>query len=255
MIRKSTCRVLGGRSPGISWGNTSPCMIVSERERRTNNMTWVSAWERMGYASTQTGVVVSVTDGRGEPPERDKVILETAPAPWDSACEVRECARSVLCKPSKRGSLLDVLMASGELASKHSVPDTLPVCKRLKGKETKELNEFEKNIFPWEPMYEAQCAARHEWYSRDMRPELKRLRDRRTAHVRGKSGHSKARQVGHLRVTSAGIPQHEWRVCQTWSFMWEIAQKSVQGFNSIGRRRVRCQPPPGGARLTEPCHE
>ena len=40
-------------------------------------MAWVSARERMGHTSNQTGVAVSVTDGRGEPPERDKVILET----------------------------------------------------------------------------------------------------------------------------------------------------------------------------------
>ena len=50
----------------------------------------------VGYASTQTGIAVSVADGMGEPPEQDKVILETAPAPRDSAYEVRECARSVL---------------------------------------------------------------------------------------------------------------------------------------------------------------
>ena len=89
-------------------------------------MEWVSARERMEHASTQTWVAVSMKDVRGEPPERDKVILETVPAPRDSACEVRECARSVLCKLPKRGLLNEVLMALEEPALKHSAPDALP---------------------------------------------------------------------------------------------------------------------------------
>ena len=105
-------------------------------------MAWMSAHDGAGHASTQTGVVVSVTDGRGEPPEHDKVILETVPAPWDSACEVRQYAWSMLRKPPKRGLLHEVLMASEEPTSKRSVPDELAECRRLKGKRTKGLSEF-----------------------------------------------------------------------------------------------------------------
>ena len=116
----------GVEAPGSLGVTQDPCMSVPECERSTNNMAWVSARERMGYASTQTGIVVCVTDGRGKPPEWDKVMLETTPAPRVTACEVREHAPSMLCKPPKPGSLLDVLMASGEPVSKRSVPDTLP---------------------------------------------------------------------------------------------------------------------------------
>ena len=49
----------------------------------------------VGYASTQTGIAVSLTDGRGEPPKRDKIILETASATRDSAYEVRWVWESV----------------------------------------------------------------------------------------------------------------------------------------------------------------
>ena len=49
-------------------------------------MEWNGECDSVGEASTQTGVAVNVTDGSGEPPEREKIILETAPGPRDSVC-------------------------------------------------------------------------------------------------------------------------------------------------------------------------
>ena len=72
----------------------------------------MSAHETVGHGSTQTRVVGSVVDRRGEPPEWDKVISETATAPRDSACELG----SVCCEPPKRGSLFGIFMVSGEPA-------------------------------------------------------------------------------------------------------------------------------------------
>ena len=63
-------------------------MIVPECVQGMNNMAWMSVRECAGHASTQSGVTVSVTARRDEPPEHDKVILETMPDPRDSACEV-----------------------------------------------------------------------------------------------------------------------------------------------------------------------
>jgi len=123
----------GVEAPGSLGLTQAPGMIVPECVQSTSNMAWMSARESAGHASTQTGIAVSVTDGRGEPLKRDKVILETTPAPRDSACEVRECARSALCKLRKRGSLHEVLMALEEPASKLSVPGKLPERGRLKG--------------------------------------------------------------------------------------------------------------------------
>ena len=100
----------GVESVGSLGVTQAPSMIVSECVQGMRNMVWMSAQAGAGKALTQ--IAVSVTDVSNEPPERDKVILETAPAPWDSACEVRECARFVLCKPPKRGPLHEVLMAS-----------------------------------------------------------------------------------------------------------------------------------------------
>ena len=88
-----------------------------------NNMTWMSAHGRVEHGSTRTEVVVSVVDWRGEPPEWDRLVLETTPVPWDFAYEVRECARSVLCQPPKHGWWREVLMVSGGLACKSSVTD------------------------------------------------------------------------------------------------------------------------------------
>ena len=81
----------------------------------------MSAHERVGHGSTRTGVVVSVADWRGEPPERDRVVLETTPAPRNFAYEVRECAQSVLYKPPKHGRWC--LMVSEGPACKRSVTD------------------------------------------------------------------------------------------------------------------------------------
>ena len=96
---------------------------VPEYVRSACDITWMSTHEREGHGSTQTGVVVSVADRRGEPPLRARVVLETTPAPRDFAYEVRECARSVLCQPPKHGRWHDVLMVSEGPACKRSVTD------------------------------------------------------------------------------------------------------------------------------------
>ena len=83
----------------------------------------MSAHERVGHGSTQTGVVVSVADRRGKPTEWNRVVLELAPAPWDFAYEVREYAWSGLCQPPEHGRWHDVLMVSEGPACKRSVTD------------------------------------------------------------------------------------------------------------------------------------
>ena len=91
--------------------------------RSACDITWMSAHERVGHGSTRTGVVVSAADWSGEPPERDRVVLETTPALRDFAYEIRECVRSVLCQPPKHGRWRDVLMVSEGPACKRSVTD------------------------------------------------------------------------------------------------------------------------------------
>ena len=61
---------------------------MPEGKYRANTLECLSAREEMGHGPTQTGVVDRVTDG---------VILETAPAPRDAACEVR----SMVCERPK----------------------------------------------------------------------------------------------------------------------------------------------------------
>ena len=83
-------------------------------------------YERMEERRTCTdlkGVVVSVADRRGEPPERDRVVLETTPAPRDFAYEVRECARSAHCQPPNHGRWHHVLKVSEGLALERSMTD------------------------------------------------------------------------------------------------------------------------------------
>ena len=106
-----------------------------------------------------------------------------------------------------------------------SAPGTLPERGRLKWKQTKELSEFKNKFSTWEPMFEARRAVGCEWCSRDTRHKWKRRRDHRTSHVCGRSGRSETRVAVAMRVTSAGIPQHEWRVCKTWRFPCEIARQ------------------------------
>jgi len=72
----------------------------------------MSAHETVGHGSTQTRVVGSVVDRRGEPPEWDKVISETTMAPHDL---VRRLG-SVFSEPTKRRSLFGIFMVSGEPA-------------------------------------------------------------------------------------------------------------------------------------------
>ena len=137
----------GVEAPGSLGVTQAPGMILPECVQSVSNMAWMSARESAGHASTQTGVAVSVTDGRGASLPNVIVILETAPAPQDSACEVwceQECARSVLGKPPKGGPLHEALMVSEEPASKHSAPDKLPERGWLKGERTKGLSEFGK---------------------------------------------------------------------------------------------------------------
>jgi len=85
---------------------------VSEREWSAWNIAWMSAHETVGHGSTQTRVVGSVVDRRGEPPEWDKVISETTTAPHVLACRFG----SVFSEPTKRRSLFGIFMVSGEPA-------------------------------------------------------------------------------------------------------------------------------------------
>ena len=91
--------------------------IVSKYVQNANDMECVCAYEEMGHGPTQMGDVGRVTDGNGEPNGPHGVILETAPAPRDAACEVR----SVFCERPKRAQLRD-----REPASKRPVIGTKP---------------------------------------------------------------------------------------------------------------------------------
>ena len=119
MMRLGVCRAWGGmKDPGFLGMPNVPGYV-----RSACDITWMSAHGRVGHGSTRMGVVVSVADRRGDPPERDRVVLETTPVPRDFAYEVRECARYVLCQPPKHGRWRDVLMVSEGPACKRSVTD------------------------------------------------------------------------------------------------------------------------------------
>ena len=132
----------GIEAPGSLWLTQAPSVsvpeYVSEREWSANDMAWMSAREKMGHGPSQTGVAGHVLDGNGEPSERDGVILETAPAPWNAACEVR----SLFCERSKRARLRD-----WEPALKRPVIGTKPPRGRLKWWR---LCEFGKHVSPCE---------------------------------------------------------------------------------------------------------
>ena len=115
---------------------------------------------------------------------------------------------------------------------KPSMPGTIPERGRLKWKRTEGLIELGKSISPCEHVYGAQRAAHHEWCSRDVRNESRRQHHR--APVRGKP-----HRASRVRVTSAGISQHEGQVCNAQWFTWRIARK--RAFNAINGATLRCQ--------------
>ena len=92
--------------------NAPECVL--ERASGANDMECMSARVEMEHGPTQTGDVGRVTDG---------IILETAPAPRDAACEVR----SVFCGRPKHARL-----RIGKPARKRLVFGTKPARARLK---------------------------------------------------------------------------------------------------------------------------
>ena len=146
---------------------------VSKCVQNANDMTCVSACEEMGHGPTQTGDMGRVTDG---------VILETAPAPQDAACEIR----SVFCERPRRARLRD-----REATSKRSAIGM----KRPRGQlEWWRLCEFGKHVSPCEHVRRGRCALGHECCSRNE----SRWRHRR-ARLR-----CKPRGAARVRVTSRG---------------------------------------------------
>ena len=189
----------GIEAPGSRGLTQVPDVIVPEcvpeGKYRANNMECTSAREEMGHGPTQTGVVGNVTD---------LVILETAPAPRDAACEVR----SVFCEWPKLARSCD-----RNPAPKRSALGTRPEHGRLK---CRQLScEFGKHMAQWEHVYRGQRAACHGWNSREESEGR-----HRSVHVRGGP-----RGVGRVQVTLAGISEHEWQVSSAWRLTWAIAQK------------------------------
>ena len=72
--------------------NVPECVLKCVQN--ANDMACVSVRVEMKHGPTQTGDVGRVTD---------RAILETVPAPWDAACEVR----SISCERPKRARLHD----------------------------------------------------------------------------------------------------------------------------------------------------
>ena len=197
---------------------------VSERGSSGNDMAWVSAREKMGHGPTQTGVLGRVTDGNSELREPDGIISGTAPAPRDSACEIR----SVFCEPLKRGRLHD-----GKPVLKRSAPGTRPECGRLKWRQIEESSEFGKSMAPCEHVYEARRAARRERCSRDARSESRGRHGR--ARVRGRP-----HGAGRVRVTSTGIAQHEGQVGNArWFTWWMARERALDAINVVTLRPSR----------------
>ena len=189
-------------------------------------MACVSACEEMEHGLTQTGDVGRVTDG---------VILETAPASQDVACEVR----SVFCEQPKRTRLRD----------RKPTLKCSALGKRPRGrlKLRQILSKFGNHMSPCEHVHGAGCAARCECCSRDAwsgspgRHSRSRLR-------------CKPRGAVRVRVTSPGISQHEGRVSSARWLTWWIARKRALGtisratlrfkLSANGRGRASCKPPP-----------
>ena len=211
--------VWGIETPG-SFGQTrASSMIVPECVQTASNMACVE----MEHGPTQTGVVRRVTDG---------VILETAPAPWDAACEVR----SVFCERPKRGRLSDQ-----EPALKRSALDLRPGRGRLKWRQM--LSKFGKHMSACKHVYGARRAACREYC----------LRDESRRHLRARE-HGKPCGAVRVRVTSSRFALHEGQVSSAWWLTWWMAQKRT--VNAIDRTMLRshasakhrgrasCKPPP-----------
>ena len=77
------------RAPDV---NVPECVL--ERASGAHDMAWLSAQDGVGHGPIQTGDVGRVMNG---------IVLETAPALRDAACEVR----SVFCERPKRARLRD----------------------------------------------------------------------------------------------------------------------------------------------------
>ena len=161
--------------------NVPECVL--ECVQNANDM----ACEKMGRGPIQMGDVGRVTDGNGEPNGPQGIVLETAPAPRDAACEVH----SVSCERPRRARLRD-----REPALKRPVIGTKPPRGRLKWRRS-EWCEFGKHVAPCDHVH---GGGRDTW-SESRGPHSQfRLR-------------GKLRRVVRVRVTSsAGIARHEGHV-------------------------------------------
>ena len=196
---------------------------VSKCVQNANDMECVSAYEELGHGTTQTGDVGHVMDGNGEPNGLHGTISETAPAPRDAACEVH----SVSCERPRRARLRD-----RELALKRPVIGTKPPRGWLKWRQ---WCEFGKHVSPCEHMRRGRCAVGCEWCSQDARNVSRRRRRAR------------------VRVTSAGIAQHEGQVRNARLTWWMARKRTCNAIDGATlcfqlsperRGRASCKPPP-----------
>ena len=190
--------------------------------------------EKTGRGPIQTGDVGRVTDGNGEPNGPNGTISETAPAPWDAACEVR----SMFCEWPRHARL-----HGREPALKRPVIGTKPPCGRLKWRQ---WCEFGKHVSPCEHMRRGRRAVGRECCSWNARNESRwrhywaRLR-------------CKPRGVVRVRVTSPGIAKHEGQVRNSRLTWWMARKRTCNAINGATLRfqlshkqkgRANCKPPP-----------
>ena len=207
---------MGYGNPGIFWANTSPrceCPRVCVSKCVQNA-------NDMACVSACEEVEHGPTQTGVVGCVTDGAILETAPAPRDAACKV--C--SVFCEWSKRARLCDQ-----EPALKRPVIGTKPPRGRLKWRQ---WCEFGKHVAPCEHVCEASRAARSEWNSRNV---------------------SRRRRRACVRVTSAGIAQHEGQVRNARLTWWMARKRTCNAIDGVTLRfqlshkqkgRANCKPPP-----------